>query len=1333
MDKFTKQLLGTKTQQDVTPNGFNQPRSRFYNSTIRNYWEQGGALAPIIPHLYESKGTPIYRDTTDSSLFENGGELLAQPYPNSFFASDLGNYYANGGYGDPPFKSKKDMYYTYSSSDGVYRKVGNHWEVDWNRSGNFQPLTKNNVEEREARLNKSAKPLYDKDYYDMMSSQFQATPKTKTISRPTTQKEQAAQKVFTEDFAVPKGPDPVINPYNYAPNTNAADAWAVQQKIFPESMNAVNDWYKNWYAGRMAIPRFEDIARQRYIAALDKKTPFILEAGPEFSENDHDAALAVTYLPKVNNPANKPYENKVVINSAVIEDDPGGYNHYYNSKFANPTHSKEYFMNEGIHEKSHWDENNFRQPGTGRFLHQDKLIDNILPGTSLINYNEKAGIYNENYEPDASIFNTDFKGGLEQNYRDYISSPTEIRARLNVWRQQNNINPTKNYSVEELQKIMNDNIKKAKTNERYKNTIELFHIIEGNPELLKKLNDTFVKNNNSDSDQLNIAKFGGELPKAQHQLPIKLGSRLNFADGGPLHDRNNTTGKLLNSTYASVLGSMFRDGGYFDRGYSLPEDSFRQGGRGLKDSIYASTSGQYPATYRQGGSILSMSNTPQLEGEGKDLNYPSKGYAYGSGGMLKRADGSYSKKGLWDYIRANKGSGKESTKEMLRQESKIRNEKAFGGVITTSQLPQANYFDNGGKPKNPKLITYKTDSKLIDGTAAFDLISKVPISDDYNQQIKERLYTGKWGFDPESGALVKLNKSQQTTIPQNITNIRKEEKITEEERYRQIKNEKINKQQEIEYLNSIKQAGFNPSTFGGSYLPKTEEYKEYFKVGPRSTQELQKVPVEEWTKEEMDNWAREGYNATMFNPLFSTAAYFTPAGIAIGAIQGAANLIPDLYEGDYGYAAMDVASMLPFARPITQKAKSAIQNTYKINPWAFKPNPEAYYRGVGKEGMKDILQSGIIRSKKQHAYPEPYFSKGVIGDKYAKGYFAELVDEPMKGVGSFPEGSLIQTPSNVVSINNPNLKLYQKDWLRGYKEIPKSGTKNVVKAGSGGMDMSRYEIANPDYFTQLLDTYTSKQLPPSSKKFYKGLIASVKKQDGIVTERQYQELQRLKTGNFNYGPNTVRSGIDANFMTRPLTMITSNELTPGQQWYRKIGNEKGLQDLIDKQGAQAPGPMRMKSGAIVDAPFFGKGNSPVESYRGLYAVELKPEARSKYNMRSYVGGVENYGSVPFADNQIVKNVPLEDLNVYRKKFLSNNYKQLDPNNLEAGLKNAALQRNVETGYKWGVRGLAADQIFNDGEYTDKIINATGFLQKKQGGKMHNAPVLTTSMLLNRFK
>ena len=40
--------------------------------------------------------------------------------------------------------------------------------------------------------------------------------------------------------------------------------------------------------------------------------------------------------------------------------------------------------------------------------------------------------------------------------------------------------------------------------------------------------------------------------------------------------------------------------------------------------------------------------------------------------MIKRKDGSVSQKGLWDNIRANEGSGKKPTKEMLKQEKKIK-------------------------------------------------------------------------------------------------------------------------------------------------------------------------------------------------------------------------------------------------------------------------------------------------------------------------------------------------------------------------------------------------------------------------------------------------------------------------------------------------------------------------------------------------------------------------------------------------------------------------------------------------------------------------------------
>jgi len=54
---------------------------------------------------------------------------------------------------------------------------------------------------------------------------------------------------------------------------------------------------------------------------------------------------------------------------------------------------------------------------------------------------------------------------------------------------------------------------------------------------------------------------------------------------------------------------------------------------------------------------------------GFDANgYPKKKM----GGMIKRADGSSSPRGLWDNIRANKGSGKKPTSAMLKQEKKIK-------------------------------------------------------------------------------------------------------------------------------------------------------------------------------------------------------------------------------------------------------------------------------------------------------------------------------------------------------------------------------------------------------------------------------------------------------------------------------------------------------------------------------------------------------------------------------------------------------------------------------------------------------------------------------------
>jgi len=66
---------------------------------------------------------------------------------------------------------------------------------------------------------------------------------------------------------------------------------------------------------------------------------------------------------------------------------------------------------------------------------------------------------------------------------------------------------------------------------------------------------------------------------------------------------------------------------------------------------------------------------------------------YANGGeMIRRADGHYSHRGLWDNIRANKGSGKKPSKEMIQQEKKIRSKMAHGGSTYSNGI----WFQDGG-------------------------------------------------------------------------------------------------------------------------------------------------------------------------------------------------------------------------------------------------------------------------------------------------------------------------------------------------------------------------------------------------------------------------------------------------------------------------------------------------------------------------------------------------------------------------------------------------------------------------------------------------------------
>jgi hypothetical protein len=73
----------------------------------------------------------------------------------------------------------------------------------------------------------------------------------------------------------------------------------------------------------------------------------------------------------------------------------------------------------------------------------------------------------------------------------------------------------------------------------------------------------------------------------------------------------------------------------------------------------------------EAGKSLDRQSRKGKPGYDKD-GFPIKKQRTGGKTMLKRADGSVSQRGLWDNIRANKGSGKKPTAQMLKQERKIK-------------------------------------------------------------------------------------------------------------------------------------------------------------------------------------------------------------------------------------------------------------------------------------------------------------------------------------------------------------------------------------------------------------------------------------------------------------------------------------------------------------------------------------------------------------------------------------------------------------------------------------------------------------------------------------
>ena len=350
------------------------------------------------------------------------------------------------------------------------------------------------------------------------------------------------------------------------------------------------------------------------------------------------------------------------------------------------------------------------------------------------------------------------------------------------------------------------------------------------------------------------------------------------------------------------------------------------------------------------------------------------------------------------------------------------------GMSTSKQGPRGGQLllAKGGFKKDPpnqglssmgaenRLYTYKDDAAWFDNRSTYSDNSK------YSDQIRHAVYSGNYGYNPVTGVLEKLPTNKRTNVSTET-----QRRLAEGE----------NKQA---YQKSIVDAGFNPETFA---KPTAEEEK----------------ALED---RRIKDYVIKGHELAINNPVFKAGAYLTPAGMAVGAVEGAANFLPDVYNfaenpswGGAGKVGMDALLAAPIARQLFSNARAP--QLYKYNPWAFKPNPDAAYRMIGNEagGYADAVHSGVFRPNPTGNYNATFYNAGAPYERYgsmaASGEGPQFVAEvPMSNQKLQPrfEGDAFRvTRNDHVGINEPGVRVLKQNWLYGYKPVKIGSPKNTPK------------------------------------------------------------------------------------------------------------------------------------------------------------------------------------------------------------------------------------------------------------------------------------------------
>lgn len=226
-----------------------------------------------------------------------------------------------------------------------------------------------------------------------------------------------------------------------------------------------------------------------------------------------------------------------------------------------------------------------------------------------------------------------------------------------------------------------------------------------------------------------IYKYGGsfDMPRQQMYMPLDNVERYGgyqqnaktFSAGGENHKvymKTSPTGNGEGIQGHIMVNHPTKDKGQWDT-IDLTE---KAGAKTVAQGVAATKQwhAEHPNQYAQGGSILSMSNTPQLEGERKDLTYPDGAYVYDGGGNIKISPFSYhgDTPGLYRFSTHNPTFNINYSQPFGERVAKEQGFESFSGGLT-ARLPYKPNTKIGvegnlraiGRPNRSSTMTVETD------------------------------------------------------------------------------------------------------------------------------------------------------------------------------------------------------------------------------------------------------------------------------------------------------------------------------------------------------------------------------------------------------------------------------------------------------------------------------------------------------------------------------------------------------------------------------------------------------------------------------------------------